>query len=204
MKLYSSHFSLLLDIFFIYISNVILFTGLLPHKAPYPPSPCLYEGAPLPTHPLLLSCPGIPLHWGIEPPQAQGPLLPLMSNKNILCHIWVLPCVFFGWWSSSQELWGSGWLTLLLPPSMGLQNPLSSFSPFSNSSIRDLMLSPMVGFKHLPLYLSGSGRASQEIAISGSCQQALPSICNSIQVNNNNNKKNPKASLMKVKRCPHI
>jgi hypothetical protein len=31
----------------------------------------------------------------------------------------------------------------------------------------------MVGCEHLPLYLSGSGRASQEIAISRSCQQAL-------------------------------
>jgi hypothetical protein len=40
-----------------------------------------------PTHPLPPSHPGIPLHWGIEPPQAQGPLLPLMSNKVILCHI---------------------------------------------------------------------------------------------------------------------
>jgi hypothetical protein len=35
------------------------------------------------------------------------------------------------------------------------------------------MLSPMVGSEHPPLYLSGSGRASQEIAISGFCQQAF-------------------------------
>jgi hypothetical protein len=40
-----------------------------------------------PTHPLLLPCPGIPLHWSIEPSQDQGPLLPLMSGKAILCHI---------------------------------------------------------------------------------------------------------------------
>jgi hypothetical protein len=38
-------------------------------------------------HPLLSSFPGIPLHWGIEHPQAQGPLLPLMTIKAILCHI---------------------------------------------------------------------------------------------------------------------
>jgi hypothetical protein len=46
------HFLLLLDIFFIYISNVIPFPGLS-SKNPlsHPPSPCLYEGAPhLPTH----------------------------------------------------------------------------------------------------------------------------------------------------------
>jgi hypothetical protein len=53
----------------------------------HPPTPCFYEGDPLPTQPLQPSHPDIPLHWGIKPPQAQGPLLPLMSNKAILCHI---------------------------------------------------------------------------------------------------------------------
>ena len=48
--------------------------------------PHLYEGAP-PTHPLPSSCPGISLHWGIETPQAQGLLLPLLSKNAILCHI---------------------------------------------------------------------------------------------------------------------
>ena len=38
----------------------------------------------------------------------------------------------------------------------------------------------MDDFEHLPLYLSGSGRTSQEIAISGSCQQILLGICNSL------------------------
>ena len=49
--------------------------------------PCLYEGAPPPTHSFLPSCPGIPLHWGIEHTQAQGPLLTQVSNKAILCHM---------------------------------------------------------------------------------------------------------------------
>ena len=40
-----------------------------------------------PTHPLQSSRPSIPLHWVIKHPQAQGPLLPLMSIKAILCHI---------------------------------------------------------------------------------------------------------------------
>jgi hypothetical protein len=35
------------------------------------------------THPLLLHCPGIPLHWNTETSQDQGPLLSLMS----LCYI---------------------------------------------------------------------------------------------------------------------
>jgi hypothetical protein len=47
------NFLYLLDIFFIYISNVI-------PKTPYTlPQPCF------PTHPLLLLGPGIPLNWGI-------------------------------------------------------------------------------------------------------------------------------------------
>ena len=49
--------------------------------------PYFYEGAPLPIHSLLSSHPGIPLHWDIKHPQVQGHLLPLMSNKAILCHI---------------------------------------------------------------------------------------------------------------------
>jgi hypothetical protein len=47
----------------------------------HPPSICLL------THPFLLPCPGIPLYWGIEPPQDQGPLFSLMSHKAILCYI---------------------------------------------------------------------------------------------------------------------
>jgi hypothetical protein len=53
-------------------------------KTPYPissHSPCS------PTHPLPLSGPGIPLHWGIEPSQDQGPLLPLMTELANLCYI---------------------------------------------------------------------------------------------------------------------
>jgi hypothetical protein len=57
--------------------------------------------------------------------------------------------------------------------------PFSSFSPFSYSSIGVPMLSPMVGCEHPHLFQSGSGRASQETAISGSCQQALLGISNS-------------------------
>jgi hypothetical protein len=44
------------------------------------------------------------------------------------------------------------------------------------------MLSPMVGFKHLPLYLSGPGIASLETLISGSYQQVLLGMHNSVWV----------------------
>jgi hypothetical protein len=64
------------------------------------------------------------------------------------------------------------WLVDAVLP-MGLQTP---------SAIGDPVLSPTVGCEHLPLYLSGSGRASQETAISGSCQQALLGIRNGVRV----------------------
>jgi len=51
----------------------------LPHSIPH--SPFSYN------HPLPFHCPGIPLHWYIKPSQDQGPLLPLMPNKAILCYI---------------------------------------------------------------------------------------------------------------------
>jgi hypothetical protein len=71
----------LLDIFSIYISNVIPFP-YFPSESPLlpNPSPCSL------TYPLRLPCPGIPLQWGIKPSQDQGPVFPLMSNKAILCY----------------------------------------------------------------------------------------------------------------------
>ena len=53
-----------------------------PPQTPYPIplAPCLYEGASLPTHPLLPYHPSIPLHWGIKSPQDQGPHLLLMPD----------------------------------------------------------------------------------------------------------------------------
>jgi hypothetical protein len=58
----------LLDIFFIYISNFISFPHFSSQNPLFHPfSPCSLM------HPLLLPCPGIPLHWG--PSQDQGPLL---------------------------------------------------------------------------------------------------------------------------------
>ena len=44
------------------------------------------------------------------------------------------------------------------------------------------MLNPLVVYEHSSLCLSGSGRHSQETVISGSCQQALLGICNSVWV----------------------
>jgi hypothetical protein len=75
----------LLDILFIYISNVIPFPGF-PSRKPvsHLPSPWFYEGTHPTAYPLPTSC---PLHWDMECSQDQGPLLPLMSDKAILCYI---------------------------------------------------------------------------------------------------------------------
>jgi hypothetical protein len=117
------------------------FSGLL-RKPPIPsslPLP-LWVCAP-PTHPFPSSCPGIPLHWGIKHPQAQGLLLPLMSDKAILCHICgrshgSLHVYSLVGGPVPRSFGESGPLTLLLLP-RGCK-PLSSFSPFSNSCSRDL------------------------------------------------------------------
>jgi hypothetical protein len=113
------------------------------------------------------SCPDIPLHWSIKAPQDQRLLLPLMSNKNILCIIplwmepWVLPCVHFGWWSSPWERQGSGWRTLLLlwrgckPPQLLLSLlHLLHLRPSTTSNGWLWVLNPV--FATLSLSLSGN------------------------------------------------
>jgi hypothetical protein len=79
--------SFLLVILFIYISMLSPFpVSHLQTPYPIPLSPdsmrVLPASDPVPPH-----HPGIPLHWSIEPSQNQGPLLPVMHNKAILCYI---------------------------------------------------------------------------------------------------------------------
>jgi hypothetical protein len=84
---------------------------IFPPETPYP-FPLLSNS------PLLFPCPGIPLYWGKEPSQDQGPLLPLMSDNAILCciccwshgslHVYSL---VDGLVSGSSG--GTGWLILL-------------------------------------------------------------------------------------------
>jgi hypothetical protein len=132
-----------------------------------------------PNHPLLPQCPSIPLYWVIEPPQDQGAPLPLMSDKAVLCYIYIwshgfpppTPCMFFGCWFSVWELWG-----IWLVDTYRVAIPSSSFISFPNYFTGVLMLSPMNGCEHPHLYLSVSGRASQRTAILGSCRQALHGI----------------------------
>jgi hypothetical protein len=109
-------FFLLLDIFFIYISNVIPFPGFSPEIPILSPTlffPYFYEGAspPSPTSPPWHSPTlghGAFTRPGASPPIDGYPLL------HLLVESWVTPCVLFGWWFSPWELWGQGpdWLIL--------------------------------------------------------------------------------------------
>jgi hypothetical protein len=108
-----------------------------PSETPYPiPHAPAYEGATLPIYPLPSSCPGIPLHWAIKHPQAQGPLLPLMSNKAILCYIcnWShaslhVYSLFGGPNPGSSCGVGRGWSVDTDAPSMGLQTSSAPLVP---------------------------------------------------------------------------
>jgi hypothetical protein len=138
---FSFSFLFILNMYFIYISNIFPFSGLpfrrlLSHPLPLPLWRCS------PTHlPVLPFHPGIPLHWGIEYPQAQGPLLTDVQQGHPLPHMqlkpWVRPYVLFGRWSSPRELWGhlTGWHCCSLRRAT---NPRSFFSPFSTPPWRTL------------------------------------------------------------------
>jgi hypothetical protein len=107
-------------------------------------------------HPFPPSRHGIPLHWGIEPSQDRGPLLPLMPDKAILCYI----C---GWSHGSLHVYslvgglvpgssgGGGWLVDILVLPMGLQtlsapSVLSLIPPLgSPCSVQFLTLWPVMG-----------------------------------------------------------
>ena len=108
-----------------------------------------------------------------------------MSHKAILCYI----C---SWSHGSLHVYSL--VGGLVPGSSGgligsyccssseAANPFTSLGPFSSYFIEYPVLSPMVGCEHPPLYLSGTGRASQETAISSSYQQAPVGIHNSVWV----------------------
>jgi hypothetical protein len=76
-------YSLDFPFFSFYKLDIFLFTLQMlspflvsPPKIPYPPPP--FSSSP--TYPLPLPGPGIPLYWGIEHSQDEGPLLPLMID----------------------------------------------------------------------------------------------------------------------------
>jgi hypothetical protein len=107
-------------IFSLFTFQMLSFFLVSLSEIPYPmlPLPASMRMPHPPTYPLLPPCPGIPVHWGIEPSQNQGPFLPLMPYKAILYYL----CV---WCHGSLHVYslvdilvlgisgGSGWLILL-------------------------------------------------------------------------------------------
>jgi hypothetical protein len=149
---------LLLDIFFIYISNAI-------PKAPYTLlQPCS------PTHPLPLPGPGIPVlgHMIFAIPRASPPIDVQLGHP--LLHM-----------QPETQLW-EVMVSLYCCSSYRVGDPFSSLGTFSRSIIRGPVIHLIDDCGHLLLYLPDNGIHSNERAISGSCQQNLADICNSVWV----------------------
>jgi hypothetical protein len=112
-------FHFLLDIFFIYISNVNPFPSF-PPKLPYslPPPP-----AHQPTHSHSWSWHSLILgHRAFTGTRASPPTDDRLSHPLLHRKLepQAPPCVFFDWWFSSKELWGYSLVNIDVP-SMGLQ-----------------------------------------------------------------------------------
>jgi hypothetical protein len=113
--------------YFYWIFSLFTFQMLYPflvslpprHTLSHPPSPCFYEGVPLPSYPLPL-CPRFPYTvTSIKPLLDQGPLLRLRHDKAILCYI----CSWSHVYSFDDGLvTGVFWLVDIVLP-MGLQTP---------------------------------------------------------------------------------
>jgi hypothetical protein len=144
------YISFLLDIFFIYISNAIL---KVPYTLPYPP-PCS------PTQPLPLPGPVLG-HMIFVRPRASPPIDGQLHMQ--------LETQFWGVLVSSY-----------CSSFYRVANPLSSLDTFSSFFFRGPVFHPIDDCEHPLLYLPGTGIALQEIAVSGSCQQNLAGICNSV------------------------
>ena len=76
-------------LFYLFIFQLFVIFWFLLCKLPTPFFlPCLYEGSPSTTHPIMPHHLSIQLCWGIKPSQDQRPLLPWMPDKVILCYIY--------------------------------------------------------------------------------------------------------------------
>jgi hypothetical protein len=80
-----------------------------------------------------------------------------------------------------KQLWGI-LVSSYRCSSFRVADPFSSLGTFSSSFIRGSVFHPIDDYHHPLLYLPGIGRDSQERAMSGSCQQNLSGICNSVWV----------------------
>jgi hypothetical protein len=168
-------FLFLLDIIYLHFkcyppSLFLLWKPPIPSSLPY-----FYKGAPPPTHPPTPTSP--PWHSPtLGHPAFIGPRASSPTNSR---RGHPLEC---SWSHGSLHVYSlvggliprssgvSGWLILFF--FQWVTHPFNSFNLSLTPPLGSLW-GPMVSCKHKPLYLWVSGRASQETAISGSCQQAL-------------------------------
>jgi hypothetical protein len=125
---------LLLDIFFIYISNVIPFPSFPSEKPLYPPLP-LFTNTPTPA-----SWPWQSFILGyrtLTGPRASLPFDDRLGHPMLHMQLepWVPPCIVFGCLFSPRELW-EYWLVHIVVPPLRLQTPSVPW---------DLSLAPSLG-----------------------------------------------------------
>jgi hypothetical protein len=143
-----------LGIFFIYISNAI---PNVPHNPPPTPLPPTSNSWPW--------CSPVPRHIKFARPRGLSSLHDLIGH--LLLHM-------------QLETRAPGVLvSSYCCPAYRVADPFSSLGTFSSSSI---VFHPIADCEHPLLCLPGTGIASQETAISGSFQQNLAGICNSVSI----------------------
>jgi hypothetical protein len=136
------------------------------HFKCYPQSPLYPPSTLLPSPPTSASWPWhspVLGHMIFARPRASPPIDGQLDHP--LLHIQL-----------ETQLWGVGvgyWLVHIVDPPIGLQTPLTPWVLSLAPSLGDLYSID----EHPLLYFPGTGIASQETPISGSCQQALVSIC---------------------------
>jgi len=149
--------------------------------SPIPPFPALWGCSP--SHPTTPISP--PWHSPtLGNPAFRGPRAsPPIDHRQChsLLHMglepWVPPCVLLVGGLVPGSSGGSG--CCYCCSSYGVANPLSSFSPFSNSSIGVPMISLKLAASILICIIKALAEPLRRHSLSGSCQQVLLGISNS-------------------------
>ena len=141
----------------IFLSDIFFITFQMLSRKSTIPSPC---PAPLPTHSHFLAL-AFPCTGAYKVCKTKGSLFRL---GHLLLHmqleIRVLGVQVRSYFYSTYRV----------------ADPFSSLGAFSSSSTRGPVYHPIDAYEHPLLYMLGTGIASQEIAISGSCQLNLAGI----------------------------
>jgi hypothetical protein len=137
-----------------------------------------YPQSPLYTFPALLPNPPTPASWSWHSP-VLGHMIFARSRASPPIDGWLgHPLLHM---QLETQLWGV-LVSSYCWSSYRIADLFSSLGTFSSSSIGSPVFCPIDDCEHPLLYLPGIGIASQESAMSGSCQQNLSGICNGIWV----------------------